>query len=71
MNYASELSQCITEFLRSASEPKLRHCPNCGTLMEYVPATFYFAEEAWHIGLPVCMKCQPESLELIEYRYVA
>lgn len=71
MHEASELSRSIHEFLSSLDEPKVRHCQQCGSLLEYLPVTFHFAGKAWKSGLPVCTKCEPDSAELVEQRQVA
>jgi hypothetical protein len=71
MHEASELSRSILEFLSSSAVPTVRHCQQCGSLLEYLPATFYFAGKPWKIGLPVCTKCAPDSAELMEPRHTA
>ncbi len=71
MAQTTELSRSIVEFLNSSEVVKTRRCPSCGAPMEYVPVTFHFAGEAWDVGLPVCIWCEPESLELVDHRRVA
>ncbi len=71
MAQVRELSLSITEFLNNSSVPRVRRCPGCGAIMEYLPVTFHFDGEAWDIGLPVCTRCEPTALELIEHRRVA
>lgn len=68
MTQSSELSQSIAEFLRTSSEPKVRHCDRCSTLMENISISCYFAGKEWDIGLPVCPNCEPDSGKLLEYR---
>jgi hypothetical protein len=53
-------SQALRNFLKAESLrlPITRHCPGCGSVMEYIVATFVTeADEVWDIPLPVCFKC--------------
>jgi hypothetical protein len=36
-----------------------RYCPHCGSLMTHLAVTLFQSEKdrAWHIPLPVCLKC--------------
>jgi hypothetical protein len=44
------------DFLREQSQT-LRHCPECGSVMEHLIATFFLDGQTWDIALPVCPKC--------------
>ena len=61
MAQVRELSLSITEFLNNSSVPRVRRCPGCGAIMEYLPVTFYFDGEAWISG---CQFVRGASLQL-------
>jgi hypothetical protein len=55
----SEINQEIRNVLSTATRPPLRHCINCGGMMEYVTIAFYFDDSVWEVPFPVCQKCTP------------
>lgn len=56
-----DVSKALKDLLRTESlkSPITRHCPDCGSVMEYVAIKFFAGEsdEIWDIPLPVCFKC--------------
>jgi len=54
---SKELIQSVKSFLNDASCAKVAYCPDCGTRMQYVSATFGYDGASWNIPLPFCPTC--------------
>jgi hypothetical protein len=55
------LKQSIKNFLtaESLNAPVEQPCPNCGSIMQHLTATFTFGDgESWDIELPFCSNCE-------------
>jgi hypothetical protein len=46
----------------SGKPREIRHCPDCGSLMEHRTVTFSLAgsSETWQIPFPFCRECNPK-----------
>jgi hypothetical protein len=55
----TDVSKVLKDFLRAESAPITRHCPACGSVMDYLVVTFFTgeADEVWDTPLPVCFNC--------------
>lgn len=53
------LLQSLRDFLKAESLPITRQCPACGSVMEYLDATFFIGQSdgSWDVPLPICFKC--------------
>jgi len=61
MTQGRRLLQSLRDFLKAESlrPPLARQCPACGSVMEYLGATFYMGQSdgSWDVPLPICFTC--------------
>jgi hypothetical protein len=61
MTQDSLLLQSLRDFLQAESlrRPIPRQCPACGSVVEYLDATFFIGQSdgSWDVRLPICFKC--------------